>query len=376
MRKILIVLISLFFAYPFGWTQKSFFKIGTNSTEKLSKVLSKQVRQSYESACTIQQCYKASCINLQVGPSKHLRSPIQATPTHLYPQATFLKPENLSDYFLAQNNKEIVKILPLVQEREKIVLNSISHLKTTQEFVNHPHTEDMNWLASQITPNISTFLLGEVHYKPEIQENIVDLLSHLRAQNPTREIILFTEFLPQDSVWGIDIKKSPFEVYTKVWKSATDNNILTIGLEPNFVEDNDVEMIYHSASSRWDFLAACYHQNIWASLEGLRIRNENWIQTLNKYRTLHPDALFIVYAGSGHLIATEPYSIATYFEQQNTFTAALFPDYDQIADTYQVSNFDKLTEGTFDERVLFFKDPTSIKITGFNTRIKINSPID
>ena len=125
--------------------------------------------------------------------------------------------------------------------------------------------------------------------------------------------------------------------------------------------------------------------SIWATLEGVRLRNERWINTLSSYRTKYPDALFIVYTGADHALYNRPFSLATHFPQEQTFVTALYPDKgtDFISDGkwWHVPSMTEKSylgpleqihkQADFPQPVLKWSTPQLSQIAGFDVRIKI-----
>ena len=205
---------------------------------------------------------------------------------------------------------------------------------------------------------------------------MANFIPQLRALFPQREIILFTEFLPENFKWagkpirGIEFPNALRE-YFPIWNVALEAQIQVIGLEAPDVLEGPCEVRYLNEKHNLRV------DKIWGSLEGLRIRNDRWQKTLAAYRRQYPDALFVVYSGVGHSLYNGPFTLAT--PDSKTFVTAHYPSKDSDLDSFPP--FSSRMVATRPEpvvseeladpcEVVQWKSPDLPAITGFNVRIK------
>ena len=346
---------------------------------RVSRKLHQRVKTSYTQATRTLLDFPDASSLLDTGPSKFVYPHLIGNPKDIYPDSYFLhNSKQLTDYFLARHNRYLLQAIPQLETWRREIVYNIPNFHQAKKVLHHPQEQDMAWLATQITERTNYLLIGEIHGFREIQSEIRYLLDQLLQQHPKREIFLFTEFLPGNKIWGKTVKHSPPQTisYNVLWHHATWNGITVVGLEPQFVEQNRwTSMQYQTVSDETKgTLAGPLQQSVWASLEGLRLRNAQWLVTLKDYRQRYPQALFIIYAGAGHILYSEPYSIGTVLAGPDTFTAALVPERMKEEDgkvTSLTTTFDELTRGEFLDRVLQFKDETLTKLAGFDVRIRI-----
>ena len=199
------------------------------------------------------------------------------------------------------------------------------------------------------------------------------LVLSLRFRQPNREILLFTEFLPENKIWGKTIDEPLLPLHKTIWRAATAANIPVIGMEPEFVEKSiDATVNYRLAFGGYE------EEFAWATIEGARLRNKRWLETLRAYRKNHPNALFVIYTGAGHVEYTEPYSLGRELAGENTLVAEIYPrvirsEYGRGKD-FLIDDFDVMTQGAFPQRILWFADPAIAQRAGFNIRVKIPTP--
>ena len=332
----------------------------------LSEQLQRRVVESYQKAVDMQAHYQG-VRPIYFGPSKTFESdgwlPAQealaALPQkEVYPHAPFLKMEHTTDYFLIRHNLEVSKWVPKVQENQRTILARMEDFRAAQVPVSHPMKEDMAWLAQRIPQDTSYLLIGQKHGYIDIEKNVARLVREIRLRNPNRPILLLTEFLPEGRVWGNSIF-TDFSLHRCVWEEAALQDISVIGLEPKFVDDNEVVLRSHLQLGQRTVEDA---DTVWASLEGVRLRNERWMHTIEKMRQVSPEALIIIYAGNGHLSYAEPYSLGKFLSKQGGFVVSLEPN---------AGYFDEVTEMAFPARVLQFNQKDLSELAGFDVQIRI-----
>ncbi len=298
-----------------------------------------------------------------------ISSPLYADPAVLYPQVPFLKTqEQLTDYFLSKKNRDIARWMPKLEKIQQQIMDHLPDFAAYKTPVYHSPDQDIAWLAQQIPADTRYLLLGEVHDVPEIALNVTKLLVQLRKQYPEREILLFTEFLPEKALWRVTTHTTRLSSYILAWDVIQSAHIPVLGLEPDFVENN-----LHTATDQ--ISAQDPGKNIWGSFEGLRLRNTRWLEFITQAREQYPDALFVIYSGIAHVMYGYPYSLADTLQTDHPFVVTFYPNVKRISEdqwTDQTSFFDRFTFGSFaSERVLQFNHRTLSKLAGFDVQLKV-----
>ena len=300
----------------------------------LSTQLARRVKETYRQAMEEQAHYPVTF--LWTAPSKRYQKMLIAGPDlkmHLtksgraladflpadtYPYASFLQAENLPDYFLAKHNLEIRKWLPRLAKSEEEFARRIDDFYAAKETFTHPAEQDMAWLAGQLTPEHRYLLVGEEHAFAPVQREVAKLMGELAKSG--REVIVFTEFLHDGQIWPRQKDTKHLPQYLPVWQAAEEAGIEVVGLEPEFMEEIfGTRFVFPNRYKEIMDLST----DIWTSVEGLRIRNAHWLNVLNRYRALHPQALFVIYAGAGHVEYRMPYSLGDALAGPQTLVALL-----------------------------------------------------
>ena len=342
--------------------------------------IGQKVKKTYQQACLAQERYSSASI--LAGPSKRFVKDdsfeeygnlATLLPRDIYPKVSALSQPFIPQYFLIKQNQEFCKWIPTLDQHQELVHNSVPQFKAALQEVKHPGSEDMRWLAGQTNDKTDYLLLGEMHGFSELTNAISKFLLELRARQPNREILLFTEFLPEDKIWGKTVHSSFSKARNTIWRTATTAHIPVIGLEPEFVIDSpDATIKYRSLIGKDE------EWPVWATIEGARLRNGRWLNTLRTYRQKYPNALFVIYAGNGHIDYAEPYSIGKELVGGNTLVVEMEPRVVKINHgknrTFTIDDFDALTLGAFPQRILWFSDPVTAQLAGFDIRIKIPTP--
>lgn len=354
-------------------------------SEQISRRLSKRTRETYQQAKLAQQ-ERAHSRGLTIGePVRAVRRAKDMPTAQVYKDKPFLTTrEQTANYMIAQSNRLFVKELARMDQLWEQLDLHMSELKEAAAHTPQP-AEPITWLAQQIPAKTSILFLGEVHGYSELQNAATQLLQLLRQREPHRKIILLTEFLPENFRYTAntptkDLYLADFE---PVWKEALRNNIEVIGLEPLHVIKDTCSMEYFNQKNNKIKIGS--H---WAHLEGVRLRNEAWARTLEKYRTENPDALFVVYSGSAHSMYNFPFTLSTALTKEVPFVVTLFPDviYKMKSGGWLVASLEEtpvpfeepleqMTQtGAFPQKTLQFQDAELAKLAGFDVRLRL--PID
>ena len=159
--------------------------------------------------------------------------------------------------------------------------------------------------------------------------------------------ILFTEFLPKGFVWEgtvpsnfkwySDLKIAGFcdKNYRRLWNHAQELDIPSVGLEPVYscLSSDLCASFVRGDSKRVKKKEITFD----ASLTGIKYRNENFVNTLQRYHKEYPDALFVVYAGAGHIEYHAFDSVSAQFEPEKTFVLDFHPSAKRIAKKLNIS---------------------------------------
>lgn len=341
----------------------------------IERVLAKRVQNSFQRAQMLQQRLATQMPLHTYEPSQSTSKFTTVKPHDIYPEVPFLVTQKqLSQYFLAQNNRAIIDMYPKFYEMQQQILLHEKDLQSHKIVPVHPKEQDMAWLAEQIPNNTRYLFIGETHGYKEIQESVSELLPKIRQRFPTRQIFLFSEFLLDGQVLPQENFVAPLSRYTQVWETALDKQITPIGLEPEALgpTQKTIKIVYPTGE-RFFGMSSVRRKGIRGSLEGVRLRNRHWQKILHNYRQQYPDALFIIYAGAWHVEYNHPYSLSAGINPSETFEVSLYPvvNLDSRDCSKLTSTLDHITQGAFPERVLKFEDPELTHLVGFDVQIKI-----
>lgn len=328
------------------------------SEEAVIKTLEERVSQASRQAQQAEQDYWWSSYHYTTEkPIKDFPGLIQGNYAELYPEVPFLQnQQQISLYLAAKANREIAKTLKYRNDYREQFQAAIPRMKQTQRHFTHEPEQDMSWLADQISEDTQYLLLGERHYIIEIKNNITRLMSEIRQRQPQRPIFLLTEFLDAGVQWQPGDSVSSPE-YLPIWQAAYEQGMTVLGLE------HDIDI-----SKEW--------VGVWATREGVRLRNRQWLQTIKEMRNKNPDALFIIYTGAGHIMYHEPYSLGKFLAGPQTYVATFYPDKGRDLNkriTYNTSYFDILSEGQHFplERIISFDDREISQLVGFDAQFRV-----
>lgn len=302
-----------------------------------------------------------------VGKGNSVYEPLAGLRSHaLYPQSNLPSTQELEEYFLNQHNSEIVKWMPILQAHQKALEENLPQLREAQQIIDHPARLDMKWLAGQLPDEARYLLLGEKdHGVYAVHQQVKYLLGELHRRYPHRKIILFTEFLPQGRSWIYAARYPGLWGYLPLFLAGQKVRIPVVGLEPKFVCETQRTMVEDPEQQTGGLM--------WASIEGVRIRNERWLARLEAARRQYPDALFVVYTGAGHVDYNEPYSLGRSLQGPQTQVVLFHPRYrvenGRLKDL--ITPFDMVTQGEFSDRIVRFNSDKLAKLAGFDIQIGV-----
>lgn len=395
MKRILLIFLSLsLFLAPLEAQAKwrvSLKKVPTRITQRartprelssreVSRILERRVKTSFKRAqeAQIEATISSQSSPLFGEPIRRVRRAKDMPQARVYPDRPFLTTrEQTANYMAAQSNRLFLQQSRRWRQWTKQLEEQLPQIEEAARQTPQPE-HPIAWLAEQIPAQTSLLFVGEMHGFGEIREGVGTLLSTLRQQNPSREIILFTEFLPEEFHWKPTTDPALLDLpkYAPVWEEAARNHIEVIGLEPEVALADSCEV------EGLDDVEKISVFSQWAHLEGVRLRNEAWAKTIQTYRAQHPDALFVVYSGASHSAYYFPFSLATTLSKERPFVATLYPDKMlRTAGSFWVSHvefvpyeepLERVTKHIlFQKPVLQFKDPEISKLVGFDVRIKL-----
>lgn len=347
-----------------------------NITRQLEKRLDQTYRQAKQAQEQLPEGYRL----IMGEPIQKVFKPYELDPVQLYPAQTFLKNAPQTGNYLATRNNRL--FLQEVRRMKKVWEQINNHLPRLQQEAasTEQPTDQMQWLSHILPAQTTQFFIGEAHGYPEIYQSVAQLLKQVRTLQPEREIILFTEFLPENVTWSSSYKVNElptiFHRYFPIWQQAIEANIPVIGLEISAAVNDDCKVRYLTAEG------SRAKQTVWSTLEGVRLRNERWQHILSYFRTQYPDALFIIYAGADHVMYNRPFTLANN-PQENPFVAILYPNRRKTFETtgrFSSELVAKPMRGPlermvdqldFHRDVIQWESPDLSAIAGFDARIKV-----
>jgi len=360
---------------------------------QVTPILNERARRSIQQVCRLQnECIET--FTLPFGAPVLSVLPFQRRALkQLYPQTPFLKnSKQRADYSVARNNRLLMRELHRFQnvvwpEFEK----NLPLLQQQADQLVQPK-DPLDFVARQITAQTKWLFIGEHHEIPEIQTAVKTFLLNVRERQPEREIIVLTEFLPENYEWQLNefirlpgedkgydperpVPPSFQQDYRAMWNEFVRYGIRVIGLEPQKNLRNYMQMRMYNV-----YMGQTMTAPFGTSMEGMLQRNSDWKKTMEDYRTLHPDALIVVYTGSAHSLYYAPFSVSGGKNPAESFVFILHPDKRIIKDEnnfLQVSSdtgtLEDLTgyQMSFPQPLLYWSDPHLAQVAGFNAHFKV-----
>lgn len=171
--------------------------------------------------------------------------------------------------------------------------------------------------------NEKIVMLGEYHYVPSFQKAVKDLILALKAQNPRRRVVVFTEFinLPETQNNTGDTLETYYRVIKpsslQPWTGFSDTDIVYAEETFSSLVDKQIEIYPLEDLRQMDLLEKEFYIS---TLLATVSRNKTWARVIEtKMAEIHktdPDALFVVYAGRGHLSWLNPLSLPKFFVKE------------------------------------------------------------
>lgn len=226
--------------------------------------------------------------------------------------------------FAHHNNKMVLRAL-------------INHIKRIQWLNQYPN-KGRNALKQDKGENpilqLATHLqqekmifLGEYHFNPEIQQFVSGLILALKAQQPKRRIVVFTEFLPLSprklpdgqTLETYYRRINPKDMAPISWMDVSSYTYAQNTF--NELLKNRVEIFPLEDKQHVQLMSQEYNSEQYELPLSVSIRNKTWARIIEnkmaQIRQTDPDALFVVYAGLGHVSWIYPYALPKFFAKEN-----------------------------------------------------------
>ena len=375
----ILVFVALFLLAGTGEAQQPWLRavkatgrLAHRVPDNLDRVLTERVQRSYMQAMRAQVEYPYFAIKSGELAGRSLSLPLKATSQEFgYPD--FLNQEQIALYFLSQQNRALARKLPRMDRRMEEIKQREPDFHAARKPMPPSPQHDWEYLAKE-TLGKDYVLLGESHI-PETPPVVARLLREIRrVHGEEKQIVFLTEFLPAEgaSLMEYDLFFD-WRAYFDVFGEADKNHMIGGGLEPGFVFHNPVSLLLTDESELWDVVIDP-RRRVWSSLEGVRLRNRAWLNTIQRFRQKYPDALFIIYAGSGHVSYAEPDSLGNVLAGPRTLVVDLYPPRPFVEAVLAKGGeprdlFDVVTEEKFIyDRWVQFDDPELSRLFGADIR--------
>ena len=335
------------------------------SQKQLEWLLARRVQKSYANAVDALQEYPLAAELVDDMPYLAAYPSINLA-EELYPEMQHIltTPAQWNLYATASQNRHNTAQLYRTERFIQNYYEQFPQMYRHEQVLNVPPDQYIKTLAEQIPANTKYLLLGEMH-KKRLLPHIAELIS--RLADSERQIILFTEFLPHSAHTKNTARREELlREYWPVWKAAKQANIPIAGLEPEFAVQNEFLYLVNPVTKT--------AIPFWRTIEGMRLRNQHWLKLINLYREEFPDALFIIYAGGGHIAADRPYSLGKSLAGPDTFTALILST-EALTDPLWLANVSSYDTFCAERNIplkpfIKFDYPISKRV-GFNARIFI-----
>ena len=244
----------------------------------------------------------------------------------------FFRPEAslLSDYSAEAvlNNKLLVSHLQYLHQK----FNWMKHYPNQGRDALHSVISSWGNVVRQLAGRLrqeKLIMLGEGHYQLEVQQAVGDLILELKKQNPNRRIVVFSEFAHLPVAGPHVVNQTAETYYRRVDESISPQLSVEQAQQKRYARDvllrlvrAQVEVYPLEDVVLIDLLKAANRQK--AMLLQVASRNKIWARVMEykmaQIRKTDPDALFIVYAGLGHVNRQRQYPLAAFFAPEKPVT--------------------------------------------------------
>ncbi len=196
---------------------------------------------------------------------------------------------------------------------------------------------------NELVQNLSReklIMLGEQHYNRGIQDTVLKLVGDLKRQNPSRRVVLFTEFLylPAHAAGSRNTLATyyrrpdpknlrPVQQTDKMsYAPHTLKPLIQAGVEVYPLEDKTQKRVFNK-EMRDGFITVL----------AMTQRNKNWARVMEakmaEIQKADPDALFVVYAGLGHTSWLGPMSLPKFFAPYSPAVVEFGPQHPSVYNT-------------------------------------------
>lgn len=294
-------------------------------------------------------------------------------------------PKQTRLYLIARENRLYIRETKrFYQERLPKLKENLPRLRDGiyPELPNNP----LRFVTRAIPKQVNTIGIGEVHGFKDIRKFIAQFLPEVRKTHPNQEIFLFTEFAIKGREYSADSLALISDAERgEIWRAATDNHMKIVGLEPKEVMQDYSLLNVHLGRNAYFLMSTpegIRRLPFFASANGIKWRNDAFLQTIQAYRAQHPDALFIIYAGDAHVNTRFPFAITQAFNPEETFVISLRPTYEQAKQAHSElpekeirCMWDPLGDEfngseSFDQPLLYWEDPDLVRLAGANIYLR------
>ena len=304
--------------------------------------------------------------------------PFSINPYELYPNAPDgLTRESLSNYIATKNNLEVRKFISQAESRSVELFRAMNDGRLEETLLKElpPVGKELDWLAAQLEPDTQYLLVGEQR-QTRAEQAVRELLPKIREQMPGREIILFTDSLPEsisimenwlcvESIPGSfakDDKSFP------LMKAANAAGMYIVGMEPGYMLGNSAVDIGFVNSTG---MVSSHSASLWETVEGIRLRNEAWLKTIREYRQKYPQALFIINDRYEQSSYDMPYSLGSVLAGEKTFVVEMGRGNGFDDSRRDFIPIMQTSEQMGSSRVVQFKDRDISRLVGFDAHIEL-----
>lgn len=243
--------------------------------------------------------------------------------------------------FISQRTLYEKYIRQLVKEKPRLA----------KELLITPAVPPARALAQAIPADKKYIFMGEYHNE-NLTLALQETLKEFVKLHPEKEIIVFSEFTDE---WGFEqAEDSPlFNQYIAPLQEA---GIRWVGLK----EFGPLKLAVISDE---------YCSSVQSTLMGIKTRNEHWVSILKKWRQEHPNAVFVVHAGVGHVDYWEAFSVSARFPRQESFVLSFIP-FEKSPSAYIEEPFHLATRYRFYRPgLLQWKTPRAAHLAGFDMQV-------
>ncbi len=239
-----------------------------------------------------------------------------------------------------------------MEREEPAMLNAMERL---------PLWDTKRLVRELVPPSAKYIFIGEYHDVPEIQRQVAAVAVAYRDLYPQKEIIFLSEYLNDYYPSFLFPAADPLfkEPEQEMLEAVFTRRINLAGLEEYNRTDDFVKI-----SSK--------EINAGVTLEGMRVRNAYWEKVIRAWRAKHPDAVFIIHGGLGHISYAEPLTVSARFPQRESFVLALLPySFKKEGSPFLIAEpFHVFTEGRFfTPGVIAWRDARFARLAGFDAQI-------